>query len=74
MGVIGSSAEAKLRTMAFGICELNWLKMILKRLEDPMLYYDNKATINISHNLVHHDIHKLAGSCFDESLTKSNVP
>ena len=55
-----SSAEAKYRGMAKGICELLWLKMMLEELkvtkEEPMkLFYDNKAAINISHNPVHHD-------------------
>ncbi|PON91192.1 hypothetical protein TorRG33x02_130080 [Trema orientale] len=55
-----SSAEAKFRVVAQGICELLWLKMMLEELkvtkEEPMkLFYDNKAAINISHNPVHHD-------------------
>jgi hypothetical protein len=46
--------------MAHGICELLWLKILLKELEydykDSMrLYCDNKAAINIAHNPVQHD-------------------
>ena len=55
-----SSAEAEFLVMALGICELLWLKILLKELEydfkEPMrLYCDNKAVINIAHNLVWHD-------------------
>lgn len=40
--------------------KLCWLKIIVSDLkvevkEPMMLYCDNKATINIAHNLVHHD-------------------
>ena len=54
------SVEAKFRTMADGICELLWLKIILddlriKRTELMKLYYDNKLAISIAHNLVQHD-------------------
>ncbi|KAK3038196.1 hypothetical protein RJ639_030303 [Escallonia herrerae] len=46
-GVARSSSEAEFRSMAQGICELLWLKIILKdlkiKLETPMkLYCDNK--------------------------------
>ena len=55
-----SSAEAKLRSVALGVCETLWLKMLLDELKVagkmPMrIYCDNKAAINISHNPVHHD-------------------
>jgi len=58
-----SSAEAEFRTMAQGICELLWLKIILEDLriksDDPMrLYCDNKSAISIAHNPVQHDITK----------------
>ena len=44
--------------MALGICELIWIKGIIKELgveiEGPMkLYCDNKAAITIAHNPVH---------------------
>ena len=53
--VAPSSDEAEFRTMAQGISELLWLKIILKDLkikwEGPMkLYCDNKSTINIAHS------------------------
>ncbi|GAV76356.1 hypothetical protein CFOL_v3_19831, partial [Cephalotus follicularis] len=58
--VASSSAESEFRAMTQGICELLWLKIILKDLkikwEGPMkLYCDNKSAINIAHNPVQHD-------------------
>ncbi|KAK2979081.1 hypothetical protein RJ640_026031 [Escallonia rubra] len=55
--VAKSSSEAEFRSMAQGICELLWLKIILNdlkiKLETPMkLYCDNKSVINIAHNPV----------------------
>ena len=46
--------------MAHGICELIWIRRVMKELkiefEEPMrLYCDNKSTINIAHNPVHHE-------------------
>ena len=46
--------------MAHGICEMLWLKAMLKELgvhsKDLMkLYYDNKVAISIAHNPVQHD-------------------
>ncbi|PON84400.1 hypothetical protein TorRG33x02_198600 [Trema orientale] len=58
--VARSSAEAEFRAIAQGVCELLWLKMLLKELGvnivQPMkLYCDNKAAISISHNPMFHD-------------------
>ena len=55
-----SSAEAKFRAIAQGICELLQIKIILTNLgislKGPIkLYCDNQTPINISHNFVHHD-------------------
>lgn len=55
-----SSAEAEFRAAAQGICELLWLKKLLKELgmkiEEPMkLFCDNKAAISIANNPVQHD-------------------
>ena len=55
-----SSAEAEYRGMTHGVCELLWLRRLLRDLgfgpKQPMdLYCDNKATIAIAHNLVQHD-------------------
>ena len=55
-----SSAEAELRSMAHGICEIMWMKMLLEEIgaeiQKPMLLQcDNKAAISIAHNPVHHD-------------------
>ena len=60
MVVARSNAEAEFRAIAHDMCELLWLKQLLGEIdvkeEMPMkMYYDNKATINISHNPVHHD-------------------
>ena len=58
--VARSSAEAKFRVVAQGMCEGLWLQKLLEELhitvEIPIkLYRDNKAAINISHNPVQHD-------------------
>ena len=55
-----SSAEAELRAVAQGICEGLWIRKVLEDVQQTMtfpikLYCDNKAAINISHNLVQHD-------------------
>jgi len=55
-----SSAEAEFRAMSQGICELLWIKILLRDLNimlpDSMrLYCDNKAAISIAHNPVQHD-------------------
>ncbi|GAV79869.1 hypothetical protein CFOL_v3_23332, partial [Cephalotus follicularis] len=59
--VARSSAEAEYRAMTQGVCELLWLKVMLKDLgviheRSMRLYCDNKATINISHNPIQHMI------------------
>jgi len=46
--------------MAHGICEIIWIKRLLEELKvqsefPAQLYCDNKATISIAHNPVHHD-------------------
>ncbi|KZT75923.1 Cysteine-rich RLK (receptor-like protein kinase) 8 [Dorcoceras hygrometricum] len=58
--VARSSAEAELRAMANGVCELLWLKLVLEELklswEVPMmLFCDNKSAISIVNNPVQHD-------------------
>jgi hypothetical protein len=57
--VARSSAEAEFRSMAHGICEILWLKIILLELglfqaKPLMLYCDNKAALDIAHNPVQH--------------------
>lgn len=47
------SAESEFRSMAFGVCELLWLKIVMEDLhvkwEVPMrLYCDNKSAISFS--------------------------
>ncbi|RDX72507.1 Copia protein, partial [Mucuna pruriens] len=58
--VARSSAEAKLRVMARGICEGLWMKIILDDLKVKyeghiQLFCNNNSTISIVHNLVQHD-------------------
>jgi hypothetical protein len=53
--VARSSVEVEFRAMAYGICELLWKKILLKKLgydckESMSLYCGNKAAINIAHN------------------------
>jgi hypothetical protein len=55
-----SSAETEFRSMALGICELLWMKIILEDLrinwDEPMkLYCYNKLAVVIAHNPVQHD-------------------
>ena len=58
--VARSTAEAEFRAMAHGVSELLWLQILLTELrlfknKPLMLYYDNKAAIDIASNQVHHD-------------------
>ncbi|BFG20722.1 hypothetical protein CerSpe_069960 [Prunus speciosa] len=58
--VARSSAEAEFRGMAQGVCELLWLRRLLKDLgvkplKATNLYCDNKSAIEIAHNPVQHD-------------------
>ena len=58
--VARSSAEAEFRGMSHGVCELLWLKKLLRDLGfNPKgamkLHYDNKAAIEIAHNPMQHD-------------------
>ena len=55
-----SSVEAEFQGMVKGICELLWLKKLLAEIgfapsSEMNLFCDNKAAIDISHNLVQHD-------------------
>ena len=58
--VARSSVEVKFRALAMSICELLWVRIILKdfkvNFEERMkLYCDNKAAISIAYNPVQHD-------------------
>ncbi|CAN6689009.1 unnamed protein product [Malus baccata var. baccata] len=58
--VARSSVEAEFRGMSHGVCELLWLKTLLRDLgfkpKGAMkLHCDNKAAIEIAHNPVQHD-------------------
>ena len=55
-----SSVEAEFRGIFKKICELLWLKKLLAEIgiapsSVMNLFYDNKTTIAISHNDIHHD-------------------
>ena len=54
-----SSAKAKFRAMAQGICELLWLKIILSDLQvtmkSPTMLYCNRTALKIAHNPFQHD-------------------
>ncbi|BFG38701.1 hypothetical protein CerSpe_249750 [Prunus speciosa] len=55
-----SSAEAEYQSMVHGICEMLWIRKLLKELgfmaKDAMkLYCDNQAAIDIANNPVQHD-------------------
>ncbi|RVW32553.1 Retrovirus-related Pol polyprotein from transposon RE1 [Vitis vinifera] len=57
--VAKSSAEAKFRVVAHGICEIMWIKRLLEELKMTgpslmKLYCDNKAAISVAHNPVLH--------------------
>ena len=58
--VAHSSAEAEYRGMAQGVCELLWLRSLLKSLGfkqewSMSLHCDNTTAVEIAHNLVQHD-------------------
>ena len=58
--VARSTAEAEFRSMASGLCETMWLRILLSELglydSAPLqLYCGNQATINLVNNPVHHD-------------------
>jgi hypothetical protein len=58
-----SSVEAKFILIAFGICELLWMKIVLEDLrikwdELLRLYCDNKSAIGIAPNPMQHDTTK----------------
>lgn len=58
--VARSSAEAEYRGMVHGVCELLWIKRILRdlginQLEPIVLHCDNQAAMNIVNNPVQHD-------------------
>jgi len=54
------STEAEFRAIVHGVCDMLWLKILLKELGfdskvSIRLYCDNKAAIKIAHNPVQHD-------------------
>jgi len=58
--VARSSAEAEFRGMTFRICELLWIRSLLKDIgyeqKDAIKFYcDNKSSIEIANNPVQHD-------------------
>jgi hypothetical protein len=74
--VARSTAEAEFRSMAQGICELMWVRILLSELRlfkgVPLrLYCDNQAAINLVNNPVHHDRTKHVG--IDRHFIKDNL-
>ncbi|KAK9924142.1 hypothetical protein M0R45_032529 [Rubus argutus] len=58
--VARSSAEAEFRSMAHGVCEMLWIRNVLKELGYKLkksmdLHCDNTAAIAIAHNPAQHD-------------------
>lgn len=58
--VAKSNVEAELRSVAHGVCEGLWLKLLLEELKVPLqsplqMFCNNKIAISIFHNVVHHD-------------------
>ena len=58
--VVKSSVETEFRAVAHDICEVLWIKQLLKELKGvsplPMkVFCDNKVVIVIAHNPVLHD-------------------
>ena len=58
--VARSSAKAKYRAMALGVCELLWVNKVMEELGFPrkwpiLLYSDSKVAISIAGNPVQHD-------------------
>lgn len=58
--VARSSAKAKFKAIAHGICEVLWIKQLLEehKVSSPLpmkVFCDNKVVIVIAHNLVPHD-------------------
>jgi len=58
--VARSSAETEYRVMALAVCELIWLKQLLKELQfgevtQMTLICDNQTTLHISSNPVFHE-------------------
>ena len=85
--VARSSTKVEFHAIAHGMCKLLWLKQLLREIgmkeEMPMkMYCDNKATINISHNPVHHDWtkhaevdkHFIKGKVEDSTICMVYVP
>src|SRR4051812_13247643 len=55
-----TSAEAEYHALAFGVYKALWIRQLLSELHllpngPVMLYYDNKAAIDIANNPVQHD-------------------
>lgn len=64
------------KSMAQGICELLWLRSLMKKLKIAnggftRLYYDKKETISIAHNLIQH--YKTKHIEMDQHFIKENL-
>ena len=56
-------SKQNIKDMTHRVCEMLWLKRVLKELKMPInmpmkLYCDNKAAINIAQNLMQYDCTK----------------
>lgn len=85
--VARSSAEAEYRAMALTICEIMWLKQLLKDLGltntlPTTLYCDNNAALSIALNPVHHermkhieiDNHFIREKVHDKTIQPQYIP
>ena len=74
--VARSSAKAKFRAIAQGICELIWLIRLMEDLQLPLtkptnLYSDSKSAISIVNNPVQHD--RMKHVRIDRSFIKREI-
>ena len=74
--VARSGVEVEFRAIAQGVCELLWIKSLLKDLgfdhtDSMILYCDNKSAINIAHNRVQPD--KTIHIKIDKHFIKENL-
>ena len=74
--VAHSSAEAKFRAIAQGMCEVIWLERLLEDLKIPLIqptrvYSDSKSTISIMKNPIQHD--RMKHVRIDRSFIKREI-
>ena len=74
--VVRTSVEVRYKVLSYGICEGIWLHRMLKELKISSNYLmkvlcDNKATINIAKNSVHH--HRTKHVAIDHHFIKEKI-